>query len=165
MLRPLNAAERDNALEELRAQLGDRPTACRHHQLLSQDQLRVLDKHPLVEIGSHGRDHLVMANLSRDAQAEEMRTGLSLLEKILDRKVESYAYPYGSPWDVGRQTVALARELGLREACANTPGQVVRGSNPYWLPRFLVRDWDGEEFDHRLQGFDRPQPAREVARA
>jgi hypothetical protein len=86
------------------------------------------------------------------------------LQDILERKVESFAYPYGSPWDVGRQTIALTRELGLREACANTPGQVVRGSNPYWLPRFLVRDWDGVEFEGRLRGFHRPQPAREAAR-
>jgi peptidoglycan/xylan/chitin deacetylase (PgdA/CDA1 family) len=164
MLRPLNAAERDHALEELRSQVGDRPLACSQHRLLAHDQLRTLDNHPLVEIGSHGLDHLVLANLSRNAQATEMRAGLSLLETILERKVESFAYPYGSPWDVGRQTVALARELGLREACANTPGQVVRSSNPYWLPRFLVRDWDGDEFDRRLRGFDRPQPAREVAR-
>jgi peptidoglycan/xylan/chitin deacetylase (PgdA/CDA1 family) len=164
LLRPLNAAERECALQELRAQLGERPLACSLHRLLSRDQLRALDTHPLVEIGSHGLDHVVLANLDREAQAAEMRAGLRVLEEILERKVESFAYPYGSPWDVGRQTVALVRKLGLREACANTPGQVVRGSNPYWLPRFLVRDWDGEEFERRLRGFDRPQPAREVAR-
>jgi peptidoglycan/xylan/chitin deacetylase (PgdA/CDA1 family) len=164
LLRPLNAAERGHALEELRAQLGERPVACNQHRLLARDQLRALDAHPLVEIGSHGLDHLVLANLDREAQAAEMRAGREVLERILERKVESFAYPYGSPWDVGRQTIALARELGLREACANTPGQVVRGSNPYWLPRFLVRDWDGEEFERRLRGFDRPQLAREVAR-
>jgi len=164
LLRPLSAAERERALEELRAQLGQPPVACSQHRLLSRDQLRALDAHPLVEIGSHGCDHVVLANLDRKAQAADVQAGLQLLERILERKVESFAYPYGSPWDVGRQTVALIRELGLREACANTPGQVVRGSNPYWLPRFPVRDWDGEEFERRLHGFDRPQPAREVAR-
>jgi len=164
ILRGLAAGERERSMQELRAQLGAGPSAEGPRLMLSRDELRALAAHPLVEIGSHALNHVVLANLDRDAQADEIRLGVQALQDVLERKVESFAYPYGSPWDVGRQTIALARELGLREACANTPGQVVRGSNPYWLPRFLVRDWDGVEFERRLRGFHRPQPAREAAR-
>jgi len=164
ILRGLTAGERERAMQELRAQLGAGPAVEEPRLMLSRDELRALAAHPLVEIGSHALNHVVLANLDRGAQADEIRLGVQALQDIVERKVESFAYPYGSPWDVGRQTIALARELGLREACANTPGQVVPGSNPYWLPRFLVRDWDGVEFERRLRGFHRPQPAREAAR-
>ncbi len=164
ILRALGAKERERVMQELRASLGVTAPTPSRSLLLSRDELRRLAAHPLVEIGSHGVDHVVLANLDPAAQAEEIGTGLRLLEQALERRVQSFAYPYGSPWDVGQRTIAIVRELGLREACANTPGQVVRGSNPYWLPRFLVRDWDGDEFERRLRSFYRPQPAREASR-
>ncbi len=164
ILRGLSAGERVRVMQELRASLDGQAPQPTRPLMLSRDELRRLAANPLIEIGSHAFDHVVLANLEPGAQADEIGRGIRLLEEALGRKVESFAYPYGSPWDVGRRTIAVVRELRLRDACANTPGQVVRGSNPYWLPRFLVRDWDGAEFERQLRSFYRPQPAREAAR-
>jgi peptidoglycan/xylan/chitin deacetylase (PgdA/CDA1 family) len=164
ILRGLNAVERERVMRELRESLGSQAPPPTRRLMLSGDELRRLAAHPLIEIGSHAVNHVVLASLEPGAQADEIGHGIRLLEEALGRKVESFAYPYGSPWDVGRRTIEMVRELGLREACANTPGQVVRGSDPYWLPRFLVRDWDGAEFERQLGKFYRPQPAREAAR-
>jgi len=49
------------------------------------------------------------------------------------------------------------REAGFTLACANTPAPVDRETDPFWLPRCIVRDWTGQEFADRLEGFFRPR--------
>ena len=80
-----------------------------------------------------------------------------MLESAAGSPVRAFAYPYGSPWDVSRTTVLLAREAGFATACANTPGPVDTESDLFWLPRCLVRDWDGAEFARRLRTFFQPR--------
>lgn len=40
----------------------------------------------------------------------------------------------------------------LEMACAGVAAHVTRRSDVYWLPRYLVRDWSGNEFVHCLKG-------------
>ena len=88
---------------------------------------------------------------------EVIEAGKRMLEQAIGRAVRSFAYPYGSPWDVSPETVQLTREAGFTTACANFSGPVDSESDLFWLPRCLVRDWSGEEFERRLAEFFRPQ--------
>jgi len=45
-------------------------------------------------------------------------------------------------------------------AYANVTGAIKKETNPYWLPRCLVRYWDREEFARRLRGFFSNDPHR-----
>jgi peptidoglycan/xylan/chitin deacetylase (PgdA/CDA1 family) len=109
--------------------------------------------------GAHTRGHPALNTLAPDDQREEILAGKRMLEAAIHRPVRTFAYPYGSPWDVTAETVRLAGEAGFVLACANTPGPVDSESDPFWMPRCLVRDWDGEEFTRRLREFFRPAPA------
>jgi peptidoglycan/xylan/chitin deacetylase (PgdA/CDA1 family) len=99
----------------------------------------------------------VLAGLPREAQREEIIGGKRDLEAALGRPVNAFAYPYGSPWDVSGQTVELVRSAGFTLACANTPAPVDRETDPYWMPRCLVRNWSGGEFAARLERCFRPR--------
>jgi peptidoglycan/xylan/chitin deacetylase (PgdA/CDA1 family) len=154
LLREENRDSREAVLSDLRRQVGaPDSTACESHRTLSASELRDLAQEDLFEVGAHAVDHLVLRHLPAEEQARQIRESKSQLEGILSRPVESFAYPYGSEWDVSPVTVDLVQQEGFQRACANVPGQVRRDSNPYWLPRCLVRDWGEAEFRQRLHGF------------
>jgi hypothetical protein len=47
----------------------------------------------------------------------------------------------------------MVREAGFSLACSNFAGVVGPRSSAYELPRFVVRDWDGDEFGKRLRSW------------
>jgi peptidoglycan/xylan/chitin deacetylase (PgdA/CDA1 family) len=160
LLREENLESRESILTELREQVAWPPSpSCESHRTLSSAQLRDLVRENLFEVGAHAVEHLVLRRLPSEEQAFQIRESKTQLELILSMPVESFAYPYGSEWDVSPTTVDLVRQAGFGLACANVPGQVSRGSDPYWLPRYLVRDWGGAEFGRRLRSFFVPRPA------
>jgi hypothetical protein len=54
---------------------------------------------------------------------------------------------------VGPLAPQLARESGFETACSGVPRPVFRRADPYLLPRFVVKDWDGDQFARELRRF------------
>lgn len=150
-LRPLPHGERRKVLDELRAWAGVEPKVRLTHRPLSADEVLRLTEGGLIEVGAHSVTHPVLSAFPVAAQRTEILGSKAHLEEILGKPVTSFAYPYGSGSDYTVETVTLVREAGFKVACANFPKGVQRGTDPFQLPRFLVRDWDGEAFARRLE--------------
>jgi peptidoglycan/xylan/chitin deacetylase (PgdA/CDA1 family) len=159
-LRPMDPRGRENALSQLREQAGKPPANCSRHRVLDAGQLRTLAEHRLMDVGAHAVDHLVLAARPLDVQREQIVRSRQLLEEIIGRTPSGFAYPYGSAWDVSVGTTALVRQAGFAWACANEAGTVTRWCDPFWLPRCLVRNWNGREFAARVREFFRPHAVR-----
>lgn len=67
-------------------------------------------------IGSHTLSHRVLATLTPEEQAHEIKGSKCSLEAVLGREVLSFAYPVGGPQHINHHSVRLAREAGYRQA-------------------------------------------------
>jgi peptidoglycan/xylan/chitin deacetylase (PgdA/CDA1 family) len=142
--------ERDKILEKLRAWAGSRQPGPSTHPVLSQDELRQIVKEGLIAVGAHTVSHPILSNLPLSKQEWEIRESKACLEEILGGPVVGFSYPYGSRADYTEDTVRLVQRAGFSWACSNYARPVCNFTNKWQLPRFLVRNWEGEEFLRHL---------------
>ena len=150
LLRGMEAEDRKSRLRELEAWVGLDADDQAQDRALTSDQVRMLARDGLVEVGAHTVSHPVLSALPIGTQEEEIAGSKRKLDRILGQPVTSFAYPFGTRGDYTADTVKLVRDIGFECACANFPGSVTLKSDPYQFPRFVVHDWDGEEFARRL---------------
>ncbi len=88
-----------------------------------------------MEIGSHGRTHRFLPELSSAEMEEEFVGSKRIIEERLERRVRFFSYPHGL--HDGR-CVALAASAGYEGACADIRGGNGAGTDPFRLRRTLV---------------------------
>lgn len=91
-------------------------------------------------VGSHGKTHAAMDELSLEEASEELTASRQALQAGLGREVALYAYPYGEPERMPTAARELVRQAGYR-ACFGYGGFVEPGSTPFFIPRICVNDW------------------------
>ncbi|MEQ1908669.1 MAG: polysaccharide deacetylase family protein [Vicinamibacterales bacterium] len=158
-LLPLSNADRDEAVRYLLDWSGSTVPPRANRRVMTADELRQMDAGGLMELGAHTVSHPQLPSLPADAQLEEMARSRADLEGILGHPVWSFSYPYGA---ADETTIALARSLGFESATAVHEETVWRESDVFRLPRFAVRDWDGAEFERRLNEWFRQRVAPET---
>jgi peptidoglycan/xylan/chitin deacetylase (PgdA/CDA1 family) len=145
-MRPLPAEEREGVLERLRDWAG-RPVVARSDcRPLDREELVALAGTEGMEVGAHTVSHPQLAELTVAEQQREIEESKRRLEEVIGRVVDSFAYPFGRRGDFTAETVGLVRAAGFRYACTNLGGTVVQATDRYRLPRFFVRDGDGDQF-------------------
>jgi peptidoglycan/xylan/chitin deacetylase (PgdA/CDA1 family) len=149
-LLPLPDKQRRKLVDDLLIAAGVETSGRPTHRILSPEEMIQLTEGELVEVGSHTVSHPILSTLPTAAQAAEISQSKARLEEILGDRVSSFAYPYGGRSHYTDETVAAVRQAGFECACAAFPGIVRQAAERWQLPRFVVRDWDGEEFAHRL---------------
>ncbi len=122
-LRALDSEEdlRD-VVRELCARYGvDLAGMCRDRCMPWTDIARMAED-PLVTIGAHTVNHVMLRKCSDGSARSEMRTGAAVIESALGRPVRHFAYPVGDRTSAGPREFALASELGFKTAVTTRPG-------------------------------------------
>ncbi len=148
LLMPLGITERQRVIDELAAWAGADAGCRADYRPLNRLELKHLANSGLVEIGAHSVTHPLLPTLTPDAQWNEIALSRKHLEDVGGGPVTSFAYPFGGATS---ETRRLVREAGFTVACSTVEGVVTRFSNPLWLPRVIVRDWDGDRFALELR--------------
>jgi peptidoglycan/xylan/chitin deacetylase (PgdA/CDA1 family) len=125
MLPPLSLKQRDDILERLRTWAGQDRCARPSHRTLTEPETVALAAGDLIEIGAHTAAHPVLSMLPVAEQKREIEASKQRLEAVLGRAVVSFAYPYGSLSDYGRETIKTVQAAGFESACT-TFDDVVR---------------------------------------
>jgi peptidoglycan/xylan/chitin deacetylase (PgdA/CDA1 family) len=89
---------------------------------MSWAELAELAADPLVTIGAHTVNHLMLAKLPAEAARAEMELSASVIEAALAVRPLHLSYPYGDPGSAGAREFEIAAELGFKTAVTTRPG-------------------------------------------
>jgi peptidoglycan/xylan/chitin deacetylase (PgdA/CDA1 family) len=149
-LRLQAVAEIEAALAEIAWQLSAPMPEPKRARVMSRDELLNLAASPLVTIGAHTVDHVLLAGRPLSQQFETMARSKTELESLLGRPVRHLAYPFGDSEAFDAVSVEAARQCGFETACTTLAGRVTRLNDRLRLPRQMVRNWNAEEIAANL---------------
>ncbi len=151
LLRALDGTEREKVLDRIgavadleRAADGETPRPVTHEELVR------LDEGDLMDIGAHTESHPVLSQLDVEQQRKEVIGSKRWLEETLGRAISAFAYPYGTHADFDEATVSVVRDAAFDHACSTIPGRIANRTDPFRIPRLVVRNWSGSELERRL---------------
>lgn len=118
---------------------------------MTWQELATLAADPLVTIGAHTVNHVMLAKVSDKAVRSELANSRDVIEAALSVRPQHFAYPVGDPTSAGPREFKIAAELGYKTAVTTRPGAIFPGHAEHLLalPRI---SFNGE--------FQRPRYAR-----
>ncbi|WP_234123117.1 polysaccharide deacetylase family protein [Clostridium hydrogenum] len=96
-----------------------------------------------VDIECHTVTHPHLSALSYDKQLVELRDSKTKLEKLLNKKINYIAYPYGS---YNSDTVKLAESLGYKMAFTTNEGPANKSQGMFTLDRVYVSNANSVDY-------------------
>ncbi len=155
MMRRLNLEQQEMLLAKLYAAAGAPALPC--VQFLSWEEVVELDRHPLITIGAHTRNHLMLRALSMQCAEREIADAKRILEERLGHPVQHFAYPFGGADAAGFREMRLVRNAGFQSACVTDFGHLCSncGTTCFALPRVTIDYQDTlSSVKRKLRGID-----------
>lgn len=110
-------------------------------EYLSINQLKCLSKNNYCTIGAHTVTHPLLRNLNKEEVRTEIFESKKELERITEKEVNYFAYPYGSNYACSKLAIKVAKSCGFINSFS-TYNMGLSSSymkrNPYFLPRINV---------------------------
>jgi peptidoglycan/xylan/chitin deacetylase (PgdA/CDA1 family) len=125
------------------------------HRALTFDELRLLNNSSYVTIGAHTNMHPSLGALNYEEQLLEIQSSKSILEKELSCVIKHFSFPFGTISDYNKETTKICADLNFSSVAANFPALTHANTSAICFPRFLVRNWNKNDFQHHLQQFFR----------
>lgn len=113
---------------------------------LTEEEIRILASEDGISIGAHTVTHPSLKWMTKEEQQYEISESQKYLEKLINRKIALFSYPFGTADDFSEVTVDILRELEFEKAVVGYPGEIDFESNLYKLPRYTIRNYDKEDF-------------------
>ena len=109
---------------------------------MTWDQIKELSLHPLCTIGGHTVSHPTLNQLSDDNFRQEVRVGIEKLESVTGQKINHFAYPYGSPNEIGEREYRLINEFNFKTSFIAYGGCITEKNknNITHLPRVFLHE-------------------------
>jgi peptidoglycan/xylan/chitin deacetylase (PgdA/CDA1 family) len=89
---------------------------------MTWDELAELARDPLVTIGAHTVNHVMLKKVSDEEARSEMKMSRSVIEAALGMRPRHFAYPVGDATSAGPREFQIAAELGYETAVTTRPG-------------------------------------------
>jgi peptidoglycan/xylan/chitin deacetylase (PgdA/CDA1 family) len=89
---------------------------------MNWDELNKLAADPLVTIGAHTVNHVMLAKVPERMARAEMDMSRSVIEAALGTRPAHLSYPVGDKTSAGPREFKIAAELGFKTAVTTRPG-------------------------------------------
>ena len=120
---------------------------------LNSKEVKILDKHPLITIGSHSHNHLNFRILSNDEIQHEVTKSSEILENLLNHEIKHFCYPYGGKNQASHREFDIIENLNFDSAVTGRT-YPIKNYNLFSLPRIYVGKNTCEEMlINHLSGF------------
>ncbi|MDN5848810.1 MAG: polysaccharide deacetylase family protein [Nitrococcus sp.] len=122
------------------------------YRIMSAEEVALLSRSPLVEIGAHTVSHPVLSRIDADHARREIAGSKWALEQLLGR-VRYFAYPYGGADDYTPLHRQMCLDAGYEAAFSAKLGAVIRGTDCYEIPRMGIGgDTRVSDLEYALSG-------------
>ena len=105
---------------------------------LNKKELRHLSSLGMI-IGSHSESHTLLSRLTFKKQFEEIKNSKIFLEKIINKNIDTFCYPYGGKISYNRNTLKILKKLKFKLAYTVEYRDInfkdIK-NKPYELPRY-----------------------------
>lgn len=106
-------------------------------QYISVEQLLELEQSGIFSIGAHTMNHPILANESEINSTNEISDSIIELSKLLDRKIETFAYPNGSKrLDFGEREMNILKDSNINYAFSFEFKNLSTSDNLLSIPRY-----------------------------
>lgn len=111
-------------------------------QALSWEQIKELSNHPLCTIGGHTVSHPALNKLSETDFLREVSDGITILKEETGHDISHFAYPYGSPSEIGERECQLIKKFDFKTVFSSYGGCITidNKSNTTHLPRVYLHE-------------------------
>jgi peptidoglycan/xylan/chitin deacetylase (PgdA/CDA1 family) len=106
---------------------------------LEQKEIQYLSKQKLITIGSHSHSHYNFSQLTEELTLSEFKTSKSILEKIINKRILHFSYPYGGYQNINFKFNKLLKNLGYLSA-VTTVRKKLYMSDQFELPRVFINN-------------------------
>lgn len=154
LLKKLQASEREKIIRQLEIDL--EPTISPRHlfRTMNKDEIAKIESSSCISIGAHTITHTQLSIQSRDEQFHELLESKKILEDILKKDIYTFSYPFGTKNDYNDETIKILKSIGYKKVASNYFGQIHSwNKNNFEIPRFLIRNWNLEEFKEHVNSF------------
>ena len=91
-------------------------------QAMTWDHVKAISQHPLCTIGGHTVSHTVLNQLNEEEFRQEVFKGIEKLQAAIGKPIHHFAYPYGSPNEIGEREFQLISEFGFKTVFSSYGG-------------------------------------------
>jgi peptidoglycan/xylan/chitin deacetylase (PgdA/CDA1 family) len=152
-MKEVDAMRRNSWIRQLRQWARAGEEGREFNRAMTIKELELLGRSSWATVGAHTVTHTPLSSLPVAEQRREIEDSKRDLESWLGREVTVFSYPFGQRCDYTPESVDLCREAGFIKAAANFPGQAHRWTDPYQIPRLVVRNWPLDIFIKHLRRF------------
>lgn len=117
---------------------------------LSEEEVKTLSNHPLIEIGGHTDSHPNLSTLTPEKQKVEIEKCKTILENITGAKISGFAYPFGGTHNFNKHSIGAVKETGFKFAYSNTNLLAVQNGKSFTIPRINIRECGEKELTEKL---------------